>query len=637
MSRALSLALVVLAVAPSPARAEAPFDRAALQARWPGADAVYLSRTFTFSMPDPDTLRVATHNRLALLSDSAREDLVLFTVSRRPGCREPSDITISVTDALGAEVPWDGVILELPSGNHPVKAERSSVTLSASRRGLGAGALLEESWVVDYAAGCFDGLLATERILADPVWPIEELTVDVPCDGAGCVAALDLPFAAGLTPQADGGSRLVARSVAPPPAEFRVPSQGMASVIVSSSEDPLAVGRLLRTRLLDEAARRADGVSDHRKRARRAFRHEPDPVIQLARYLTESLPSLDSGAFWQFGFDWGTPTSAGRRPLLPLEWWALAWSLLWNEGAIPVLLDTESIEEPPAIGRVVSYDRVGVLLPGRGLVTDQGWFPTKGEPSTPEELTESHPDLAGLFAMTLRGEPRLVRFPHGSGLVSYDVTGEMTATSGGVLIVSVDRTYGGASGMALGTLWRDRLAEWEARDPRARDSRAETERSFAQEYLLRHEASRVDIDVSDDGHFTVGARYMRKGLVQHTDEVVVVAPPVDLDEDLLWLVAKGDGSPRSADFQLSLLHDTLDVEILGPPNTKLAGLPETVELTGGPVALSVRWSATEGGARLQYEYVIEERIVGAAHAERLHRVAEELRRLRRTRLLFVPE
>jgi len=630
--------VLLLALLPTLAWAEAPFDRAALQAKWPGADAVYLSKSLVFSMPDPETLRVETKTRLALLSDSAREDLVLFTTSRRPGCRDPKDIAISVTDARGDEVPWDGVILELPSGNHPVKADRSSVTLSASRRGLGAGALLEESWVVDYAAGCFDGLLATERVLADPSWPIEALTVDVPCAGEGCAASLDLPFVSALQPREGGGQRIVATDVPAPPAEFRVPSQGMASVIVATSEDPLALGQLLRRRLLDEASRRDEAVPDHRRRARGAFPHEGDEQIQVARYLTESLPRMDGGAFWQFGFDWGTPVSAGRRPLLPLEWWALAHSMLWGVDGIPLLLDTESIEDLPDIGRVVSFDRVGVLIPGKGLVTDQGWFPTTGEPSTASELKESHPELAGRWAMTLDGEPRLVRFPERDGLATYDVVGTMTATSGSSLILSLDRTYGGATGATLDTLWGDELAEWAERDRRTRDSKAETERAFANEYLLRHEASDVEIDVDRAaGTFTLGARTSRRGLVQHADEVVVVAPPVDLDEDLLWLVNKGDGGPRSADFELSVLHDTLDIEIVGPPGTRLAGLPPAADVVAGPVSLSVRWTETENGARLEYVYRISQRIVPAAHADGLHRVGEELRRLRRTRLLFVPE
>ncbi len=637
--RALCAALALAAGMAS----AAPFDLEALRARWPGHDAVYLERHLTFSMPDADTLRVETQHRIAVLSDTAQEDLVLFTVSRRPGCREPSAIALAVTDRTGAAVPWDGQILELPAGNHPVHADRASVTLSASRRGVATGALLEETWVVDYDRACFGGFLGTERLVADVAWPIEHLLIEVPCDGAGCFAALDMPFVNDFGPRPGGGRQLEARDVPAPPPEFRVPDQGIASAIVSSSLDPLIAGRLLQARFEAQVDRTLSTLDSHWEAATADFGHVPSRLLRAVRYLAEGVDRLEEGAFWQFGFDWGRPTAAGRRPLLPLEWWALAGAMLRDEGAIPLLLDTESHLPPPPIGRVVSYGRLGILLPGKGLLTDAGWFPTLGEPSRDGELTESHADLAGLWVLLLDPggvrDPRPARFPSPPSLESFRMSGTMTPTAGTNLILDVHRRYHGASGAALRTLWLDRKARWAEQPRDSRDTEGQESRDFAAEVLFGHAVSRSDIDVAgnDGSLFELDAAYPRAGLVQRGDDVVVVALPVGVPEELLTLVGPEEGRERSADYALALTDDEVDIEVIAPRGTRLAGLPEPLEVTAGPVALSVRWSETDRGVRLRYRCIVGSRVVSAAYARDLERVGEELRRLRRMRLLFVPE
>ncbi|MCO4772310.1 MAG: hypothetical protein KDA24_19910 [Deltaproteobacteria bacterium] len=633
------LTAALLVAAASPSQAAAPFDAEALMGRWPGADAVYLNRTIVFSMPDEDTLRVETHHRLAVLSDSVQEDLVLFSVSRRPGCREPKDIVIAVTNPQGDPVPWDGRVLELPSGNHPVDAERSSVMLSTSRRGLSSGALLDERWTVDYARACFDGLVGSERLVADVAWPIEHLLLDVPCAGNGCFAGLDMPFGAGLQPREGGGLRIEERDIPAPPPEFRVPDQGIPSIIVASSDDPLEVGRVLSARLTKEVERAGSVLDSHRAAADKAFPQVSKGAPRLARYLADGVARLEDGAFWQFGFDWGGPTPAGRRPLLPMEWWTLAAALLEEEGGIPLLLDTESHLAPPIIGRVVNYDRLGVLLPGRGVATDAGWFPTLGEASTSAELTESHADLAGLRAMLLGDRPELVRFPDLAGLETYVLSGTMTPTSGSTLVLDLTHTYRGASGAALRRMWQDRRARWATQPSAERGSESTEAREFAQEVLFGHEVGRTRITAPrDDGAlFELSTGYSRGGLVQRSEEVVVVALPVDLHDELIWLVGPEAGRQRAADYALSLTDDEVELEVIAPRGTKLVGLPQPVDVSAGPVSLSVAWSETDKGARLQYRFVVGERLVPASHAKDLERVSEELRRLQRTRLLFVPE
>lgn len=633
LGRALALLLVLL---PSVALAQgATFDLSALRAKWPGANAVLLERHLVFSMPDPQTLRVRAERRLAILDDSVQEDLVLFTASRRPGCRDPHDLSIRVTDRAGVVQPWDAELLELVAGDHPVDAEKSSVTVSASRRGLSAGALLEESWSVDYAAGCFDGFIGTERYFVEPDWPVEHALVEIACAGQGCWVEPDNPGSLAFTPREGGGLQVEAWDVAPAVPEFSAPAQRLPAIIVTTSPDPLVLGRLLAEKLAEQVERAGAVADSHRDLAEQAWAHVKPRSVRYARYLDESVPRLpDQQAFWQFGFDWGGPVAAGRRPLLPLEWWALSLAILGPHGGVPVVLDLETHLDPPAIGRVVSYDRIGVLLPGRGLLTDGGWFGF----APLEDGGESNALLAGMWLLDVDGL-ELKRLPAGADLEARTWTATATPSTGDKLLVDVTRSYAGERGGRLRMAFEDRVAEWREEHPARRDSEDRRDREFAVAWLFGHSVGRTEVTVraDDPGFFALATSFSRPGLVQRGDGLVAVSLPIIVHEDLSHLVGPAAGEQRVSDFSFSLARDRIDLEVQAPAGYRLVDVPETRSLQAGPVSLEVRWEREGKGAALSYNLAVRERIVGAQHTPELEQIAEELRRLLRTRLLFVPE
>ena len=624
--------LALLALVPSMAEAQAPFDLDALRQRWPGANAVLLERHLVFDMPDAQTLRVRTEHQLAVLDDSVQEDLVLFSSSRRPGCRSPGDLAIHVVDRHGVEQPWDGEVIELVAGDHPVESDKSTVTLSASRRGLSAGALLTESWNVDYDTACFDGFVGTERYFVDGDWPVEHVLVEVPCAGRGCFAATDIPGALEFTPREGGGVAVEAWSVPAPAPEFSAAQQGLPVVVVANSDDPYRVGRLIRAALPTQIERAGTVAAPHRALADQVWDHVSPRSVRIARYLAETVPRLpDRPAFWQFGFDWGGPVAAGRRPLLPLEWWTLALALLEPHGGVPILLDTETHLDPPAIGRVVSYDALGVLLPGRGVLTDGGWYPL-----TAGEGGEGNALLAGMWMLSLGTEPALTRLPSRAALERRDWELDAAPTTGDKLLVHATRTYTGARGAALGAAWNDRIDRVE--DGRGRRAAIDKEaRSFASEWLFGHRVGASEVVTQDDdpGFFSLATTYSREGLVQRGDAIVAVSLPMQVHPELRRVVPAGE--PRRAAFEFSVAQDGIVLLVEAPAGHRLVGLPPSHALSAGPVRLNIEWSQDSDGARLRYTLDVPERVVGAEHAAALAEIGEELRALLRTRLLFVPD
>ncbi len=634
MIRALLLLLSLALPAPAMA-AEPPFDLDALRVKWPGANAVLIERHVVFSMPDPVTMQVRTEQHLAILDDSAQEDLVLFTASRRPGCRDPHDLSIQVTDPDGRGQPWDGEVLELAAGDHPVHAERSSVTLSASRRGLSAGALLVESWAVDYHADCFGGFLGTERYFVEPAWPVEHVLVEVTCAGSDCYVATDIPGALTFEPRDGGGVKVEGFDVPAAAPEFSVPSQSLPVIIVATSADKNVLGQIL-TAGLDAEIERAESVADtHRELAEANLGHVAPRSVRYARYLDEHVPRLSDQAFWQFGFDWGGPVAAGRRPLLPLEWWALALSILKPHGGIPVVLDPDTHLSPPDIGRVVSYRRIGVLLPGRGLLTDAGWFAL-----TPTgDGEESNALLAGMWILRLEDGISLERFGRSAELEGRGWTVTATPSTGDKLLVDITRAYQGERGGRLRSAYLDDQAEWEKDNPAGRGSQDKRNREFAVQWLFGHRVGRTEVrTVEDDpGFFELQTSFSRPGFVQRGDGLVAVSLPILVHDDLRHLVGPSPDEQRVSDYAFSLAMDRIELKVLPPAGYRLVDVPESRALEAGPVVLEVTWTAEGLGARLDYRFSVSERIVPATQTAALQEIGEEMRRLLRTRLLFVPE
>ena len=636
MRRALLLPVLLVLLPGGALAADPPFDLDALRAKWPGANAVLLERHLVFSMPDPLTMQVRTEQHLAILDDSVQEDLVLFSASRRPGCRDPHDLSIQVTDPEGVEQPWDGEVLELVAGDHPVDAERSSVTLSASRRGLSAGALLVESWAVDYHADCFRGFLGTERYFVEPTWPVEHVLVEVTCAGTDCYVETDIPGALVFEPRAGGGVKVEAFDVPAAAPEFSVPPQSLPVLLLATSSDKHVVGHMLAAGLETEIDRAKTVADSYRELAEATLPHVKPRSVRYARFLDEHVPRLLSDqAFWQFGFDWGGPVAAGRRPLLPLEWWALALSILKPHGGIPVVLDPDTHLTPPEIGRVVSYRRIGVLLPGRGLLTDAGWFALAPN----GEGQESNALLAGMWMLRLEDEISLDRFSTAAALEGRAWSVTATPSTGDKLLVDITRTYRGERGGRLRAAYLDDEAEWEQEAPAGRESRDKRNRAFAVQWLFGHRVGRTDVslEADDPSFFELHTSFSRPGYVQRGDGLVAVSLPILVHDGLRHLVGPGADDERISDFAFSLAKDRIDLDVLPPAGYRLVDVPESRALEAGPVALGVAWTAQGKGARLAYRFSVSEVVVAAEHTPGLQAIGEELRRLLRTRLLFVPE
>lgn len=626
MTRSLLLLILAL-IAPLPATAaDAPFDLAALRAEWPGQDWLILERALVFEMPSPELLRVTETRRLAVLQESGREKLALLTQSHRPGCREVTEVSVRTVTRTGDEhlLDREGMI-EQPLGDHPSDPERATVDLSGPRRGLAPGSLVEETVRVEYPAPCYGGLIATGRLLGNKDAPTLKETVEIRCAGSGCSFGVDQREYTDRFVAADPGVRLERTGVRGLSSEAAVPTRRLPRLTVSSSPDRLAAVRVLAEGLAKHEGPARARVAGYGKDARDEYAAVSDPVERLARFLGNDVPVFGQGKdFWQQGFDFGEPVKAADRPLLPLEWWAVAVAAMRPHGGIPVVLDTQGHLEPPEVGNVIDYDEIGVLIPDRGVVTHLRWIPMN-------EGTAR--DLAGRWALRLDDDgPSLSRFPSSSAADRRSWTGTVTVIAGGFVHFDLEGDLRGRRGHKLRDSYETTLGRWKKAKKKHRPSEDERDRAFVGEKVFKRQIAVGEVELPDDPTgIELKAIHTHDGLWQKGEGVRILALPLPEDPPLLDLVGTVD---RTSDFSLDPQERSLELVIVTPEGHRLVGLPVPLRVDEGPVQAELSWEEVPEGAKLSFRTAIEEPILPASLAPALIRAAELVRRASECSLLY---
>lgn len=619
----LSLALL----APVSARAaDAPFDLAALRADHPGQDWVILERGLVFELTSPDLLRVTENRTIAVLQDSAREKLALLTDTHRPGCREVTEVAVRTVTRAGAEHLLDRAgMIEQPKGDHPTDPSRVTVELSGPRKGLAPGSLVDETTVVEYPAACYGGLLATARNLGHVDAPVVKETVEVRCAGAGCYFGVDQEGYDELFVAAESGVKLEREGLRPLASEAAVPRRRLPRLYVSSSADRLEAGRVLAAALAEHEAAARGRVAGYSKDAKKEYAAVKDPVERLARFLGNDVPLFGGGGnFWRQGFDFGEPVKAADRPLLPLEWWAVAVAAMRPHGGVPVLLDTEGYLEPPEVGNVVDYDEIGVLIPGRGVLTHLRWIPMNDGTAT---------DLAGRWALRLgRDGLTVARFRSSSAADARTWTGTVSVVPGGFVHFDLKGSLRGERGHGLRDSYESTLGWWKQAKKKWRSSPEERDRSFVGDRIFKRQIAVGKVELPDEPTgFDVESIHTHDGLWQKGEGVRILALALPEDPPLLDLVGTVE---RSSAFALEPQVRSLELVIVTPEGHRLVGLPEAARVDEGPLQAELSWEQVPEGAKLTFRTAIEEPILPANLAPALSRAAELVRQASECYLVY---
>ena len=609
MKRALLLLVPALLIATPATADDAPIDLASLRAEWPGQDWLILDRSLVFEMPSPDLLRVTRTRSIAILQESAREELALLTERHRPGCREVVEITVRTTTRDGDEhlLERDGMI-EQPVGDHPTRPERGTIDLSGPVRGLAPGSRVDETLQVDYPAACYGGLLATVRALGHGDAPTLRETVEIRCAGDGCFFAVDQAGFDEAFVAAEQGVRLEREGVRPLYSEAAAPKRRLPRLAVSSSDDRLAAARVLAEGLAEHEGPARARVAGYVKDAKAAYPAVDDPVERLARFLGNDVPIIGRGKrFWTQGFDFGEAVKAADRPLLPLEWWAIAVAGLRPHGGVPVLLDARGHLEPPAVGNVTDYDQIGVLLPGRGVVTHLRWIPTH------EGTARS---LAGRWMLRLEeDEPALVAFPSSSAADRRVWTGTVSLDESGWVRSDLAGSFRGYRGHALRDSFETRLGWWKKASKKHRSSEEERDRKFVGDQIFKRQIAvgHVELPEQPTG-IELKAIHTQDGLWNTGEGVAILTLPLPETPPLLKLAGVVD---RQSDFALRPQERVVELEIPTPQGYSLVGVPDSIRVDEGPVQAELAWEQLPTGARLRLRVAIEDAIIPAELAPAL--------------------
>jgi hypothetical protein len=619
----MRLLIVLLACLPAVAQAQ-PFDLAQLRADWPGYAYVVLEQSHEFSLVD-GTLRVDTQRQLAILNDTAREELSLFETTVRPGCREPGDIVITTTGRDGTEQTTTGDDLaKLRMADHS-DSKNATVVMKGPRRGISPGALLNESFHVDYPPQCYGGLLATARTLGDPLGPILREEVRVSCAGGGCFAALDRDSAEQWV-TSDDGMVLVRENVEPLPPESHFPGQDRPRVYVSSSDDPNAAALHLEPRL-DEAVEGALGVvASYAALAKKDYPGEKDPAVRLARSLAYTAVFGD-GSFWEYGFGMGDVPRAGARALRPMEWWAVAAAALNPHGGVPVLLDSTSHLPPPDVGNVTGWNDIGVLVPGRFLLL-QGEFLAL--------TSESAENIAGRHALLLDGGAEARQFAATADLNRHRWTGTVELTIGDYLKYEISGELQGSQAAVYRQDYAGTVASWQKRKRSSRGSESERDRGFVGRKVFHRDISLGTVEPVGKrlDAVSVSAIFSRAAEVQRGEGVVSLVVPLPLGPQLEGVVSLGE---RHRPFELSPVDVAVDFLIKTPEGHSVAGLPEPRAVTDGPVRVASSWESAPDGVRLKFEYRVDAAVLDPQFATSVHAAGELVRQAVDGYVLFVKD
>lgn len=617
---ALSLLLATPAVA-------APFDLAELREQHPGAELLIFEQSLVVERVD-DRLRLTSERRAGLLQEGARDDLRMYTTVHRPGCREVVEAEVQVTPLRGeVQTLTKDDLLESIESIHPTNPEKTTHRFSGPRRGLGAGAELWEREVIDYPMGCFGGLAATDRSLGHSKAVILRDTIEVRCAGDGCFAKLDRDAGAEWEP-AEPGVRLVRTDVRPPPNEARTPGDRWPNLLLSTSDDPLALAKLLAGPLQDSLPAARSRVAGYARDAKDDLPNHVDPAERMSRYLRQKVPRLTSSASWTFGADFGAVPRAGDRGVSPLEWWSLAVAALEPYGGVPVLYDHSDDQLPPdGVAKVVGFREFGVLLP-HALVTPRRWVRLHG--GTSNSLANRHLVVVDADAPTLRTfEGSAEGWRDSSTAVVDAVPGDYTR-------IQMDTTYHGIRAVTHGVSWDVNTRAEAKKKAKKRRAESERQRAFvAGKFGVGAIATgEVVVDKKNPESLTLKASYSRPSEGLRGEGVKAATYPLPWSFPLRDLVLS---TPREAPIRLEQQARDVEVVFRTPEGYSLAGLPPGGEAKAedGSVAVTVAWSEVEGGAKLTIGYRVHEIQLAPEQAEVVNRAAELLRAVHRPTLLYL--
>ncbi len=592
--------LALLTVSGTAVAGEPPFDLRALRGQWPGYGRVVLEQELRITALEGGAgLRLAVQTRTAVLTEADRDDLNLFSQDERPGCRVPGGIRIEVFTPDGASqlVTQEDMVRVATGGGVEVKGPRP---------GVQAGALIQESYHVDHAAQCFDGMVSVEGFLGAPDAPVLREALIVACPA--CAVALTQ----GLAVTATGDRRELRRErVLPPPPEPHAPDDLRPAFYVSTSSDPLALGRALATGLTAQTRRWSGKSGAWAKEARSRYPYLKDRGIQLAWYL-EDVMMWQPGAVWERGLRWGDPVTPDERWLEPTEWLALAMALLGKEGGVPLLLADQHGARPPGVGSVFDWDQYGVLLPGRGVLTSTNWEPFASGLQTSLRLGDR-------VAMLLEeGGPRLHRFPvdPSADVRSWHTTVEASGTSS--LLVSVDAELAGSWGAEQCLRWR----QTEHRVKKARGKLDEEARDFGSRLFDQRRLTATTITV-DDQTLGVSTAWTIQGGQRRYEGGMSLPVPVPGLDPFIRIV---DGE-RVSPIRLGAAQLSGSVRVKPIPGTKVAGLPAGEQVGAGPIRLRAAWTSDAGDSLLTWSLHIDDDVLPADRADEVAAVGAAMRRL----------
>jgi hypothetical protein len=481
--------------------------------------------------------------------------------------------------------------------------------------------LVEERVVVDRPAACFGGLLSTSVRLGAGDYPVELEEVRVECAGQGCSYALAGPAIEESFEVTDGVAVLRRTGVKARRTEPNRAERSGPILYVASDAAPDAAGSLLWGLLDEHSAGWKDVARTYERAAKKELGRVKDPAERMATYLS-SRPRLDAGRFWQLGFDWGEPVAAEQRPLLPLERWALSWHLLKKYDAVPVVLSSFDRAPPEASG-IVRYSRVGLLLPGRGVLTDVAFIPT---------VDETAARLAGDWMVAREGDAGVVRqFPSPVGLASERWSGTATVEDKTVMI-KAEGTLGGDWPKVLARNWERWLERLHEVPAGRRMSESRWQGRFVGHEIVGRTLRSGSFEMLDDGQMLAKATYGEVRATTIGGGIATMRLPLELHHQLTRLVPTAE---RHSDFALALADDQWNLRVVPPPGYRLAAPPRSVSVDEGPVQVSVTWTTSGAGARLEYALSIPERRVPAKDAASVYRAAEVVQALAETRLIFV--
>lgn len=595
--------LLASLLAPALAVAEAPFDLSALRDEHPGADSVVMERTYTVTRPDENTLRVAVHEVRAILDDVGSRDLILFSQQERPHCRVPGGVRIEVTTAGGETLlTTTDDLVALPSGDFS--------SWKGPRKGVATGALVHESYHVDYGMHCTGGLGAVQRTLGDDV-PV--LSEEVVVDCAECAVAVDgdLPI------EADGARRVVRWSQpVPHPNEAYRPKTLRPVVYVSTEADHRAYGRVMAAALADAQKEWGSVAGAWARWAKGKAAGMTDKTAALAYGLNRVRVYSGSQA-WQYGVHTLEPAAPETRTLTPLEWLAVASKLLPK--GTPVLYNDSRRAVTEGAASIIAWDEVGIWLPEQGLLTSAGWYPTRGGLS--EQLAgHSILRLDDLQIVTLPGVPEGQR-RHTEVLVSPSGLSS--------LLVAVDSTTDSGWGRGTWERWQRR----EAWVKKAKKNLGDETRSFVAGTLFDgRRLAATTIEEADGGGLRVRTAWTEKDALRRGDGWRIVPVVAVRMPDWLGSIER----ERELPVLLGAREDSGVVRVEAPEGYVAKELPAGMRIDEGPLRWTTAWTRDGDAAVLTWSLRVTEDQLAPELAGAVGAVAAAIDQTRRTRLIFVP-